>query len=267
MLKQRNSTNGSQANKFKLPSIFGQKSTNTPSVGSLGPVKFNNLSELANAHLSSSAKTTGKNPSQVLSQKISFPQEAQNRSKFMIPKLSGGSGSSLMPSLNSMSGSPTPHELSLKKIMDLKRLHISSDQTKTTDIEATNVEIPSANPTLESNQSSSIDLTCALNDPNFNQPIIPAAKPVIEEIEFKFIDCDITDKPNDGPMSVSQDCNLNMLNVLDQHFEKRTKSTTSFGRILCSKYKRKQQPLIQHGFISKHQIKPFNFDLKLKRVN
>lgn len=257
-------------NKFKLPSIFGQKSTNTPSVGSLGPVKFNNLSELANAHLSSSSdKTADKNPSQVLSQKISFPQEAQNRSKFMIPKLSGGNGSSLMSSSNSMGGSPTPHELSLKKIMDLKRLHISSDQTTTTDTKATstNVEIPSANPILESNQSSSIDLTCALNDPNFNQPIIPAAKPVIEEIEFKFIDCDITDKSSDDPMSISQDCNLNMLNILDQHFENRTKSTTSFGRILCSKYKRKQQPLIQHGFISKHQVKPFNFDLKLKRVN
>lgn len=254
-----------------MPSIFGQKSTNTASSGSLGPVKFNNLSELANAHLSSSAKTANKNPSQdCKSQKISFPQEPQNRSKFMIPKLSGGSGSSLMSSSNSMSGSPTPHELSLKKIMDLKRLHISDPITTTTsDIQATstNVDKPSANPALESNQSTSIDLTCALNDPNFNQPIIPATKPVIEEIEFKFIDCDIADKASDNPMSVLQDCNLNMLNVLDQHFEKRTKSTTSFGRILCSKYKRKQQPLIQHGFISKHQVKPFNFDLKLKRVN
>lgn len=266
MLKQRNGpTNGLQANKFKLPSIFGQKSTDPISSSLLRPVKFNNLSELANAHLSSSnGQVADQNPSQEQSQKSSFPQEAQNRSKFIIPKLSGGSGSSLLSS-NSMGTSPTPHELSLKKIMDLKRLHISSEQTTT---DTSNVENSPPNPTMDISQSNSIDLTCALNDPNFNQPIIPATKPVIEEIEFKFIDCDIAEKSNDNyQMSVSQDCNLNMLNILDQHFEKRTKSTTSFGRILCSKYKRKQKPLIQHGFINKHHVKPFNFDLKMKRIN
>lgn len=267
-MKQRNSINGLKANQFKLPSIFERKSTNTSSL--LRPAKFSNLSELANAHLSSSSSSTqtvDQNPSHVHSQKISFPQETQNRSKFVIPKLSGGSGSSLMSS-NSMGTSPTPHEMSLKKIMDLKRLHISSDQI-TTDMEATsNVENTSANqPSLECNQSISIDLACALNDPNFNEIIIPATKPAVEEIEFKFVDCDIAEKLNHQPTSVSQDCNLNMLKILDQHFEKRTKSTTSFGRILCSKYKRKQEPMIQHGFINKHQVKPFNFDLKMKRVN
>lgn len=208
-----------------------------------------------------------KNPSQEQSQKSSFPQHAQNRSKFVIPKLngSGGSGIGSLMSSNPMGGSPTPHELSFKKIMDLKRLHISSDQTT---VDTLNVENSPPNPTPNDNrQSTSIDLTSALNDRNFNQPIIPATKPVIEENELKFIDCDITDSSNDHAMSVSQDCNLNLLNILDQHFENRSKSTTSFGRILCSKYKREQQPLIEHGFINKHHVKPFNFDVKMKRIN
>lgn len=258
-MKQRNSTNGSETKKFKLPNIFGPKSLESSHL--LRPIKFNNLSELASAHLSAD-----KNPPLINSKNASVPQETQRRTKFVIPKLSGGSSASLMSS-NLTNVSPTPHELSLQKIMDLKRLHISSNHT-TADIEAApNFENPEASQPFESGQSTSIDLACALNNPNFHQSIIPAVKPLIEEIKFKFIDCDISEKLDHHSPSVSQDCNLNMLDILDRHFEKRTKCTTSFGRILCSKYKRKQQPLIQHGFINKHQLKPFNFDLKMKRIN
>lgn len=226
-------------------------------MNSMPPIKFNNLSDLANAHLSHDS-----NASQKPSQTFTLPQQIQSRTKFVIPKLMGDSGSTAMPSPPN-GGSPTPHELSLKKIMDLKRLHISSDETTVDLTTATsNAENFQTDPLLTSTQSTSIDLACALNGPNFVEPIIPVVKPVMEEIEFKFIDCDITDKCNDPP--VLQDCNLNMLHILEQHFVKRTKCTTSFGRILCSKYKCKRQPLVQHGFINKHQVKPFNFELKRK---
>lgn len=253
MLKQRSSVQSCvQAKKFKLPSIFGQKSSDASN--SMRSSKFSNLSELANAHLSTTKSAN--EPPKPLSQNINIPQQT-NHSKFVIPKLNGGSGS-VSPS--SVGESSTPHEMSLKKIMDLKRLHISSNTENT----------PPEIQTITSTEISveckpfSIDLASALNDPNFSKSIVQPTKPVVEEIDFKFIDCDIIERPQ-RPLA-TQDCCLNISNIFEKHFENRTKSTTTLGNILCSKYKRKRLPLVQHGFVSKHQIKPFNFDIKKKKL-
>lgn len=259
-MKQRNSaSNSSQAKKFKLPSIFGQKTIEAPNC--MRPMKFNNLSELANAHLSSSPLAN--EPSKPHSENINIPQQS-NQMKFVIPKWSGGSGSCSM-SPNSTGESLTPHEVSLKKIMDLKRLHISSNHSKN-DTENTSLETETV--IFDDNsvdcQPFSIDLASALNGPHISNTIIPPVKPIVEEIDFKFIDCDIIEASDPQPF-VTQDCSLNISNILEQHFASRTKNTTAFGNILCSKYKRKQLPSIQHGFVTKYQIKPFNFDIKLKQ--
>lgn len=256
--------NDVQAKKFKLPSIFGQKSTEptsfmateASSVATARPTKFTNLSEMANAHFSTNKLVNGIQKMN-LSENINIPKS----SKFTIPKLSGGS-SSVSPS--SGGESLTPHEMSLKKIMDekLKRLHIST--TNDTENTAMNTDIEHLSAMSVENQQLSIDLASALNGPNFSiSSIIAPIKPTAESIDFKFIDCDITEESSSHPF-ISQDCCLNISNILDKHFDTRTKCTTAFGKILCSRYKRKKQSVIQnvhHGFVNKYQIKPFRFDI------
>lgn len=246
------------ADKFKLPSIFGQKSIETTSTASpliaSRPTKFSNLSELASAHLSTNKLANGVQKMS-LSESINIPKS----SKFVIPKLSGGGSSSISPS--SFGESLTPHEMSLKKIMDLKRLSISKDIENTPPDYTT---ITSNDAIFAEKQQFPIDLASALNGPNFCSPIIaPTIKPIVEKIDFKFIDCDITETINVQP-HISKDCCLNIAHVVDKHFDNRTKCTTAFGRILCSKYKCKRQLTVQHGFVSKHQIKPFRFDTIIK---
>lgn len=188
-----------------------------------------------------------------LSDSIDIPQST----KSIIPKLLGGS-SSVSPS--SIGESLTPHEMSLKKIMDLKRLHISKDTENT----PPEVKLTNSNATLLEKQQFPIDLASALNGPNFCSSIVIApTKRVVEQIDFKFIDCDIVEKCSGKPL-ITQDCSFNISNILDEHFDNRIKTTTEFGKILCSRYKRKRQLSIQHGFVNKHQIKPFRFDTIIK---
>lgn len=251
--------NGVQTKKFKLPTIFGQKSTEpspnatTPEAPTARPTKFSNLSELANAHLSTSKLVNGLQKIS-LSENINIPKQ----SNFIIPKFSGGSNS-VSPS--SAGESLTPHEMSLKKIMDLKRLHISTpNDTENTPPDA---ESTAGKHSVEKHP---IDLASALNGPNFSSSIIAPTKRSVELIDFKFIDCDIAEESSTQPF-ISQDCCLNISNILNTNFDTRTKSTTAFGKILCSKYKRRKQSLIQsvqHGFVNKYQIKPFRFDVVSK---
>lgn len=209
--------------------------------------KFSNLSELANAHLSTSKLVNGLEKIS-LSENINIPKP----SKFIIPKLNGGSASE---SPSSVGESLTPHEVSLKKIMDLKRLHIST----TNDTENTP---PNPAETAANTQQFPIDLASALNGPNFSSSIIVPTKRPVEKIDFKFIDCDIAEVTYQP--YISKDCCLNISNILDKQYDTRTKATTAFGQILCSRYKRKKQSMIQnvqHGFVNKHYIKPFRFDI------
>lgn len=186
-----------------------------------------------------------------LSENVTIPKS----STFIIPKLNGGGSSTVSPNLTGES--LTPHEVSLKKIMDLKRLNITKDTENSSSKTDNNFMATTAE-----NELGSIDLASALNGPNFRCSISEPIKRVVESIDFKFIDCDIAEVANVEPL-VTQDCCINISKILDKHFENRTKSTTAFGKILCSKYKCKKQLTVQHGFVSKHQIKPFRFDSKV----
>lgn len=257
LLKQRNSVNGAQAKKFKLPSIFGLKSNeSTPSATRLS--NFTNLSGLTNAHKNTTTKLDSEPQKMNFSQNIDIPQQL-NQSKFVTQKLSGvNSNGSVSPA--SVGEVLTPHEMSLKKIMDLKRLHISSSNDTEIALLESTVDSPNAN--ILKNQQFPIDLVSALNGPNFSDSVISLAKPITEKIDFKFVDCDISEE-SIKPL-VTQDCCLNISPILGKQFANRTKSTTAFGKILCSKYRHKNQTVIYHGFESKHQIKPFRFDVNIK---
>lgn len=262
LLKQRNSVNGAQAKKFKLPSVFMQKSNETSPIVAR-PSKLTSLSELANAHKNTSTKLDSEPQKLNFSQNINIPQQL-NQSKFVLPKLNSGNGNSGSVSPSSAGESLTPHEISLKKIMDLKRLHISpSNDTESAPSESTiYTSNPNTNTLQQQQQQLSIDLASALNGPNNTDSVIALPKPVVEKIDFKFIDCDISQE-SIQPL-YTQDCCLNISNILEKEFANRTKFTTAFGNILCSKYKHKRQTAIYHGFESKHQIKPFRFDVNIK---
>lgn len=250
LLKQRTTTNGINAKKFKIPCIFGQnKSTDTSNLSSsLQTPTFNNLSELVIAHLANDLVT---NPSQ----SINIPQQL-NGTKFSIPKLNGVCNSSSLSSSENL----TPHEMSLKKIMELKRLHISSNvDSITNDIPTTyaKIEIGDAN----KNENYVVDLTTALNDPGFKSSFISPVKQIAEPIDFKFIDCDIIERHKNVLPIMNKDCNLNLSNILNENILNRTKIVSQFGKILCSRYKCRKQPFVQHSFENKHKIKPFRFDI------
>lgn len=205
---------------------------------------------MTNAHLSSS---NGSNETPTPS--INIPQQPQeNRTKFLIPKLSGG-GSSVSPS--SSADTMTPHELSLKKIMDLKRLHISTEPIVTVADVIDSMHEPKC--------ISMVDLTSALNQPGFTNSIVVPDKRVVEQIDFKFNDCDIFESVNHMPI-VTRDCCLNISNILDQQLKNRTKTTTPLGKILCSRFKCKSIPYVRHGFENKHKIQPFRFDVAFKML-
>lgn len=213
------------------------------------PTKFANLSELANARLSSSTLNKSTNDENQ-TPSITIPQ----RTKFFIPKLSGGSTSSLSPS---SSDALTPHEMSLKKIMDLKRLHLSSESIDTEpNVASENIS--------RKDQICLVDLTAALNKPSASHLIVMPEKKVVEEIDYKFIDCDIVDTSAKNMPVVTRDCCLDISNILTEPLKNRTKITSPFGKILCSRFKCKTIPYIRHGFDHKHQIQPFRFDVEIK---
>lgn len=253
LLKQRSATNGQiETKKFQLPCIFGQNKEKPIEASSpLQTMKFNNLSEMANAHLTSTSSVENSGEIETPSI-IDIPQPKEaNKAKFFIPKLSGGSNLSLSPSL---SDTPTPHEISLKKIMDLKRLSISDQE---------NFPITTAeNRILDTEQKCLVDLTYALNKPGFVSPWIVPEKRVIETIDFKFNDCDFTESPSSMPM-VTQDCCLNISGIRREKLKNRTKNTSPLGTILCSRFKCKSIPDIRHGFQNKHKIQPFRFDVAI----
>lgn len=211
-------------------------------------MKFNNLSEMANAHLLTTSSV--KDSAEKQTPSINIPQPASTM-KFFIPKLSGGSNLSLSPS---SSETPTPHELSLKKIMDFKRLSISDQEN----IPITTTE----NKIVDTEMKCLVDLTSALNKPGFVSPMIVPEKRVVETIDFKFNDCDFTESLSAMP-TVTRDCCLNISDIVKEKLKNRTKITSPFGKILCSRFKCKSIPYIRHGFENKHRIEPFRFDVAI----
>lgn len=270
---------------FKLPNIFGATkpllpaaavaaAAAAPSPPSAQP-KYAKISDMANAHLSTaklSADPAAASP--LRSNSINIMPAAGNLPRFPLPKLSGGSpfGSSPVLSAERL----TPHEASLQKIMDLRRLTISGEgsptgalddsRVQTTYAQAGPAELPveplsaAVVAAADELEAFSVDLTSALNKPGTAGTAVPAPiRRAAEPIDFQFIDCDTSERPAPRPI-VTKDCCLDISGIMADALVCRTKRTTAFGRVLCSRYSRRVKPFVVHGFKNKHQIKPFSFE-------
>lgn len=269
LLKKRTSQNGVTKSTFKLPSIFGAKlSSPNDSPSPLSLPKFTKLSQMANAHLTS-ANSTNESPTKTRSANINITPPL-NRPKFILPKLNSNSPTNSSPVLSG--DKLTPHEASLQKIMKLKRLSISNDspastpsglsaadlehvQTTYANVDSDNSSSPSTNVVEE--PQFMVDLSRALIRPNAAMNNI---KPVAEKNNFKFVDCDIAERPFLLP-NVTKDCCLDISEVMADILLCRTKQTSCFGKILCSRYRNRRKPSLVHGFDNKHAIKPFGFEI------
>lgn len=204
-------------------------------------------------------------PSTPTSDKISIPSSDSIR--FVVPKLSVGRS---IGSAGSYSGDElTPHEMSIKKIMDLKKLAISSPPTVNAraDSNAQQNSISSrTDPEIAISNRFVVDLATALSS-SANQIIRPE-KPAAERFEYRFVDCDDRKAPKETTSaflpSVNHACEIDIGHIVEKRLSNRSRRTTAFGKVLCSRFYCKSMPRIQHGFQPKHAIQPFSFDKAIK---
>lgn len=192
-----------------------------------------------------------------ISKSISIPRKPCDNEEtlFVVPKFRLGSNSSVSPSsVDDM----TPHELSLKKIMDLKKLHISP-------VAQENVEPLSM--AIDRNVRFHVDLTQALAT-DLNDRVIDDIKPM-ETIDYKFIDCELPATKLKRTMAnmprITHECQIDIAHILGERLTNRARRTTAFGKVLCSRFRCTNRPQIKHGFNPKHKIVPFRFDV-LKQI-
>lgn len=248
--------NGLPKRKFNLPNIFGKISPATAPIDSIDNSAIEQCTTGVENLISSLSESTQamslpfKTP---ISKNISIPRQpfGSDETRFSIPKFSLGSNSSVSPSSCDVL---TPHEISLKKIMDLKKLHIAADAQENV------APMSTAN---ENNGRFHVDLTKALaTEPNdrVNDAVIP-----METIDYKFIDCEMPAAKLKRAMAnmprITHECEIDIANILSERLTNRTKQTTAFGKILCSRFRCTKRPQIKHGFHPKHKIAPFPFDV------
>lgn len=215
-----------------------------------------------------------------VTENITIPNPNANI-RFNLPKLNSNSGSlgnsvssNLGGSLNGSSGSLTPHELSLKKIMDIRKLRIN-DETDVSNPIDSNLSASVANATVShipnaESLPSSVTKASNLLSENFvvdlrsalvteHDEIIVPTKVLPEQFDIKFVDCDA--KPSKFSLPIlAQNCEIDISDVLNKTLVNRTKHTTAFGKILCSRFRCQGQPYIKHGFNPNHVVIPFKFD-------
>lgn len=178
-------------------------------------------------------------------------KDSSAKSTFIIPKLLN----SVPKGDDSKNRIETPHELSMQKIMALKELKIS-DNAKLNESNLPNCP--------------SVDLSTALRT-NVNVPIIVHhTLPNNDNFQPKFIDCDIL--TNYLP-TITQDCEIDASHILVRNCRKyRTKNYSKFGKIICSKFRARNVPYVEHDFRQRYTIEAFGFgtpspcDLILKHV-
>lgn len=91
----------------------------------------------------------------------------------------------------------------------------------------------------DTSQKSVIDLTSALCN---NFKVIPTVKPVeVETFVPRFVDCDIVPSSS-YLLQYSQDCEIDASNVLNIVCPNRQRNPTTFGKILCTKYRLLAKP-------------------------
>lgn len=241
--------------KFSLPNlskVFNKSATIESNSMENSSNTFNNSSELTSSRLTI-PKLDG------ISKNVAIPKI--DTTKFFVPKLNMNKSSS-SPTLGSSNECLTPHEMSLKKIMDLRKLNISDPAKENVDANVLTTVVASDSP-LTNSTNFVVDLTAALLTENdtINKPvtIIP------EQFELKFIDCDV--KLVENPISfpiITHNCEIDISHILQEKLTNRTKRTTEFGKILCSRFRCKNPPYVKHEFLPKHKIVPFKFDDNLK---
>lgn len=180
--------------------------------------------------------------------------------QFSIPKLT--------PKFNSPSllrKELTPHELSLKKIMDLKNIELSD-----------NIQCKMENPLRKPQpfcENSIIDLSSALRTEN-SIPIQIPIEHALENVEKKsfipnYIDCD--QALTILMPTITKDCEIDISNI--SQTINRFKAISKFGKTLCSRYRCSAMPYVKHDFFIRHQIERYAFqhpspdDLILHQLN
>lgn len=214
------------------------------------PKAFNKLSEFANFHLTNRPAETSKETN---TPKFTIPKfsmtDSSTKSTFIIPKLN--SASKVDDLKNKIE---TPHELSMQKIMAL------------TDLKISGYSKPSK--LLSSNQT--VDLSTALRT-DVNVPIVvPHKVSTNDSFQPKFIDCEIL---TDYLPTITKDCEIDASHVLIRNCGKfRTRNYSTFGKIICSKFRARSVPYVDHDFRQRNAIEAFSFlspspcDLILKHV-
>lgn len=215
------------------------------------PQSFNKLAEFANFHLTN--RPVEATSVQAAKPMFNIPKfsikDPSAKPAFIIPQLSQ---TSKLDDLKNRIG--TPHELSMQKIMALKDLNISN--------------ITKPNETT-SNNHQIIDLSTALR--TGNSPIlVPNRITTDENFQPKFIDCEIL--TNYLP-TITKDCEIDASHVLVRNIAKfRTKCNSKFGKIICSKFRNRNVPYVDHSFNQTYTIDAFPFlspspcDVILKHV-
>lgn len=204
------------------------------------PKTFNKLAEFANFHLTNKSIETEK---ETLKPKFILPKlsikDPSVKPTFIIPKLS-----SVLKMDDVKNKTETPHDLSLQKIMALKDLNIS------------NIAKSNNLPSPSTSDHQFVDLSTALRT-NDIPILVPNKNPTNPKFEPKFIDCDIL--PNLLP-TITQDCEIDASHILVRNITKYgTRMNSKFGKIICSKFRSRNVPYVDHDFNQKHRIEAFTF--------
>lgn len=139
--------------------------------------------------------------------------------------------------------------------MNLKNLHISREMQE-------NVEpLPIDN---DRDVYFHVDLTKALATKPHERVVIDAIKPM-ETIDYKFVDCELPAVKLKRAMAnmprITHECEIDIANILNEQLSNRAQRITTFGKVLCSRFRCINRPQIKHGFNPKHKIVPFRFDV------
>lgn len=231
MTKSHLNSNKIETPKFKLPSFGGGgiKSEDDPSLRTTN--NFSSLSDFASFHLKTNTPT------------------------FALPKLSSspilvGSGGSPLSIQSGGLPSLTPHQESLQKIMNLRKMTLSESEEKNSLPNETESDLPLK-----------IDLTSALSTdtrlPNPNRKPINVIPDDMHDIFIpQFIECDIVPLLE---QQITHDCEIDISSLLDEILVGKTVNSSKFGKILCKKYRLRELQYIKHSFDVKSRINSFNF--------
>lgn len=247
---------------------------------------FTNLADLANYRLKNSNVNGNVSPSIAVPNIQNSPLANAN---FFIPKFNTTNQS---PNCGSSGERLTPHEMSLKKIMEMRKLRISDDRnsvqsdgsmeidqnnqfsSSVQSISSTesNANVPNALPSISNNSllidttNFVVDLSAALlaKDDKITAPI----KFIPEDFEVKFVDCELS-ASSALQTVITKDCEIDVSHLLNIQLNNRTQKTSQFGKILCTKFRCKRMPYVGHEFHPKHNIVPFAFNTinSIRRIN